>query len=248
MSDPTSRRGKRTTVPDSADDEPHDPQRSRAQIEGLTRLLAPAPKAILDLGCGSGRVLCPLAKAGHRLTGVDRSAAALGQCQAALDRADDAATLIQADFTDPSIKLKRFDAILCLGNTFMTLVDVDAAVELLRRIAGRLKPEGVLAIDDFPFELWSELTEGNWQSGISQDGSAQLIWQPGDSVFALRKNQEVDPESWSIRPDDRVFRLWCEGSLRLAARAAGLSAPIRLAAAGLIIMRRGGGVLPGALG
>jgi len=244
-----SLRGYRATdpkaMPDDFDEQrPHDPKRSQAQIAGLIRLLAPTPKRVLDLGCGVGRVLCPLAQAGHRLTGVDRSTAALEQCQAELKSAKCAAQLIEADFTDPSIKLKRFDTILCLGNTFMTFVDVDSTTEWLCGIVACLKRDGLLVIDDFPFELWPELTGGNWQSGISDDGSTQLIWQPGDSVFALRKNDAVDSDNWEIGPHDRTFRLWCEGSLRLLARAAGLSAPIRLARAGLIIMGRGDGVPP----
>lgn len=39
--------------------------------------LIPAPAAVLDLACGSGRHLRWLAERGHRLTGVDRDAQAL---------------------------------------------------------------------------------------------------------------------------------------------------------------------------
>ena len=40
---------------------------------------------ILELGCGSGRVLLPLARAGYEITGLDLSAAMLDRCRAKVD-------------------------------------------------------------------------------------------------------------------------------------------------------------------
>src|SRR5215210_3111876 len=39
---------------------------------------------ILELGCGTGRVLAPLAAAGHRVIGIDRSRAMLDRARATL--------------------------------------------------------------------------------------------------------------------------------------------------------------------
>ena len=44
---------------------PLEPEESVAQIEALLAALGPAPRRVLDLGCGAGRVLVPLAAAGH---------------------------------------------------------------------------------------------------------------------------------------------------------------------------------------
>jgi SAM-dependent methyltransferase len=219
------------------DQQPHNRLRSMSQIDGLLKMLGRPPKRVLDLGCGAGRIVVPLAAAGHRVTGMDVQASVLERCSARLNKHGATATLIQEDFTRLRNGRLKADAVLCLGNTFMTIVDVDDAVILLRRIAKSLSPRGWLAFDDFPHELWTELTDGNWLSGISTDGGMQLVWQPGDAVFALRRGSEVDRRCWSIKPSDRRLRLWCEGSLRLAAKAAGLSAPRRVTEAGLIIMR-----------
>ena len=40
-------------------------------VELLLELIGPAPKNILEVCCGTGRVLVPLAKAGHNMTGID---------------------------------------------------------------------------------------------------------------------------------------------------------------------------------
>ena len=42
-------------------------------VELYLRLAEVVGDPILELGCGTGRVLAPLAAAGHRITGIDRS-------------------------------------------------------------------------------------------------------------------------------------------------------------------------------
>src|SRR4051812_32523993 len=41
---------------------------------------------VLELGCGTGRISMPLARAGVELTGIDRSAPMLGRLRASLKR------------------------------------------------------------------------------------------------------------------------------------------------------------------
>ncbi len=219
--------------------QPHDPARSQAQVDGILRRLGPEPKEVLDLGCGCGRVLVPLARAGHRLIGMDRRRDVLAQCRARLSETGCAAELIEADFLDPWPRLPgRFDAVCCLGNTLMTVADVDQAVELLGRAAQALSDSGVFITDDCPAEFWPQLTGGNWQSGLSPDGTMQMVWEPDDAVFALRYGAQIDLDCDRPRPTDTRLRLWSAGALRLAGRVAGLSTPRHLPEAGLLVMGR----------
>ena len=219
--------------------QPHDEERSAAQIAALLKVLGAAQQRVLDLGCGAGRVLLPLAEAGHSVTGLDRNEKALADCRKRLDDHNLSALLLRADFLEdwPALN-KSFDAVCLLGNTIMTVADVDEAVHLMQRLCEVLADGGLFIVDDCPHDFWPELTEGNWTSGISEDGSAQLLWREGDSVFALRCGEEVDADEWHFKPADRLYRLWTMGALRLAARAAGLSGPERVAEGGLLIMRR----------
>lgn len=221
------------------DVEPHDPEQSRVQLAALLHLLAPAPKRILDLGCGAGRALIPLAAAGHDLVGLDQSESALAAVRAALLEAGLSAELVHADFLagPETLPAGPFDFVLCLGNTFMTVADVDRAVELLRGSAGVLAADGRFVLDDCPGDFWPELTEANWQSGLSPDGDVQIVWSESDAVFAIRQGSAIDTESWNVRAGDRTQRLWSDGALRLAARLAGLSGPHRHDDAGLLTLR-----------
>lgn len=62
---------------------------------------------VIDLGCGSGRMLLPLVRAGHRVTGIDASSAMLTQCRSRLEREPPEirarATLHQGDIRDLSL-------------------------------------------------------------------------------------------------------------------------------------------------
>jgi len=224
---------------------PFDPEHHRRQLVGLMNLL-PADRAatILDLGCGSGRTLLPLATLGHHCLGIDNDPAALDACRAALDEAPDDTQLklLHFNFNTKStsqneidqywpreiIDRAPFDLITCLGNTWMLVHDPAPATTLLRNIIAILSPEhGRFAIDNLPADLWPCLTSGDWQSGVSDDRESQIVWSPDDNVFALREGAEnVDLYyDESFKKDDRLHRLWTTGELRLLAAAANVPDP-----------------------
>ena len=206
--------------------DPHDADRSSAQTAWLRAWAEIAPRRVLDLGCGTGRALVPLAKAGHDVVGFDRNGAALAACRA--DLGDASAQLCEVDFTSPWPDCGApFDAVICLGNTFMLVPDLDAATAMLRQCARVLADGGILVIDDIPSEFLPEVAAGNWADGVSDDGTLQMIWEADDDVFTIRSGSEVDESNWSIASDDVRLRLWTDERLTEAASAAGLSGPFR---------------------
>lgn len=104
----------------------------------------------LDLGCGAGRFLVPLAEAGYAVTGVDTSAAMLAEAQQAVGDAGLSAnvTLRQDDFrTLATLGEARFALTFCAQNTFLHMPDGAAQQAALRAIASHLRPGGVLILD-----------------------------------------------------------------------------------------------------
>jgi len=73
---------------------------------------------LLELACGSGRLLVPLARAGYELTGVDSSASMLKLAQAALEQAGVAArcTLVQEHMSKLRLGQKFRLAFIALGS------------------------------------------------------------------------------------------------------------------------------------
>jgi SAM-dependent methyltransferase len=104
---------------------------------------------VLELGCGTGRLLLPLARLGHRVVGVDNSEAMLA---IAREKVAGESTVVQArvalqqgDVGDVRLD-DRFGLALTAYNMVMHLAPADLTACLigLRR---RLKPGGALFID-----------------------------------------------------------------------------------------------------
>ena len=209
---------------------PHDPDASGRQLDWLQPRAA--GQHVLDLGCGDGRVARAIGGDTARYVAVDCDPVAIERCQACCPGAE---TLV-ADMRGLPEGLGTFDLVICLGNTFCLLWEVDAAVMALKRWASLLGPAGMIVLDDLPGDHWPEVAQGNWVSGVSDDGESQLLWADDDAVLAIRHGDAVDLDSWCFREDDRRMRIWTSGALRLAATAAGL-ALTRIPEAGVLVMR-----------
>jgi len=84
---------------------------------------SPANGAVLVLGCGTGRVIWPLARAGFTVVGLDNSPAMLARAQAYLTQhaaLRERVTLIQADMREFTCD-RQFAVAIALNNTFMHL-------------------------------------------------------------------------------------------------------------------------------
>ena len=218
------------------DFEPHEPDVSERQIAALRAQCTAIGRAhVLDVGAGAGRIAAPLCKDGHAVVAMDHSSHALQRCMEACG--DTPCTVVEADFRQPwpsaATDAGPYDLILCLGNTFMLLHELDEAIAFLSQCASSLKPGGSLLLDDLPREFWPELAEGLWQAGVSADEQLQLVWAPDDAVFTLRMGDQVDDKQWAIGADEPHYRLWTHGLLDAVARCAGLSVTVRAKTDGL---------------
>jgi SAM-dependent methyltransferase len=108
--------------------------------------------ALLEVGCGTGRLLLPLARAGHQITGVDLSPAMLACARARLVGGDLASrvTLIEDDMrTLARLGDARFRLAFCAINSFLHLPDQAAQRAALSAVHRHLEPGGRLVLDLF---------------------------------------------------------------------------------------------------
>ena len=102
----------------------------------ILQLAAECHGQVLELGCGSGRIMLPLAHAGHHVTGIDNSTAMLSRAQARLANetavVQQRVTLIQADMTSFAVENIRFALAVIPYNTFLHLNNKQAAATLKR--------------------------------------------------------------------------------------------------------------------
>jgi ubiquinone/menaquinone biosynthesis C-methylase UbiE len=100
----------------------------------------------LDVMCGWGRVLVPLAGQGRKVHGVDASAAMLARCDARLAAAGASAPTFRQDVTELNLPFRYSHAFIADG-AFQLLTDPNAAAAALERIRAHLVAPGLLFVD-----------------------------------------------------------------------------------------------------
>jgi SAM-dependent methyltransferase len=128
----------------------------RRDVEFYVDLCRAAGGKVLELGCGTGRVLIPIAAAGIDVVGLDLSPHMLAKGRERLraqpDDVQDRVRLVQASMTGFDLA-ERFAAIIIPFRPFQHLLSVSDQLACLRCINRHLQPEGVLGIDFFQVDL-----------------------------------------------------------------------------------------------
>jgi SAM-dependent methyltransferase len=113
---------------------------------------------VLELGCGTGRISLPLAKAGVDLVGIDRSAPMLARAHTRIRRAKlgDRLQLVRGDIRFLPFTVPAFDMVMAPYGVLQSLLrerDLAATLAEIRRV---LRPGGT-----FGLELVADLP--SWQ-------------------------------------------------------------------------------------
>jgi SAM-dependent methyltransferase len=121
--------------------------------------------SVLEVGCGTGRILLPVAREGHTITGLDASTGMLERCRTNLrDEADavqQRVTLHQGDARDFALG-RKFDLIIAPFRVVQHLTTIGDQLAFLDSVARHLAPGGRFAFDVF---------NPNFSALASADGS-----------------------------------------------------------------------------
>ena len=111
--------------------------------------LATAADGILDVGCGTGRILLHLARAGYATQGIENDRAMLARLEQKLELAPELRARISYDYGDASSHswTRQFALIILSYNALMHFHDLDEQQSLLRNLRRCLAPAGKLVID-----------------------------------------------------------------------------------------------------
>jgi SAM-dependent methyltransferase len=124
----------------------------REDVEFYVARARRAGPRVLELGCGTGRVLLPVAQAGVAITGVDLSPAMMAICRSKLDAEPDPVRsrvrLVAGDMRDLELD-ERFSIAILPFRPFQHLLTVEDQLACLGCIRRHLVPGGELAFDLF---------------------------------------------------------------------------------------------------
>jgi SAM-dependent methyltransferase len=109
---------------------------------------------VLDIACGTGRILLPCREAGVDIDGLDRSEGMLNQLRNKAAARGWRPPLYQADMASFQLA-RRYALIMIPFDTFVHNLTPDAQVNCLVGCRAHLQPGGLLAVDTFiPDPAW----------------------------------------------------------------------------------------------
>jgi SAM-dependent methyltransferase len=134
---------------------------------------------ILELACGSGRVLVPLAQAGHTVVGLDASphmlALAREKLAAAGPTVAERVDLVQGDMRAFELS-KPFDVTIIAVKSFAYLTSRADQERTLSTVAAHLRPGGLLALDLLnPSPAWLLEPPGSLRQDLVQHVSRYRV-------------------------------------------------------------------------
>lgn len=140
---------------------------------------------VLELGCGTGRILVPSALAGVRITGLDLAAELLQSTRQKLAAADPGveqnATLIQGDMAAFALD-QSFGLVTIPYRTFQHLLHPVDQQQALECIGKHLKKDGLLVFNTF--DPLGDMASAGFARGLQKDtdfidpvtGNRILVW------------------------------------------------------------------------
>ncbi len=162
-------------------------------LEMIVALAEECGGPVLEMGCGTGRALVPLLKAGLDVVGVDISPALLevARKKLAQDDRNGQYELVEGDLTSYSLTQRDFGFSFCTSNTLMHLATPAAQLAALKNTYQHLRHDGVLLLDLFNPDVVrlvtvNGLTElaDEWQD--AESGSRVLKWSTRTVDFAYQ--------------------------------------------------------------
>jgi ubiquinone/menaquinone biosynthesis C-methylase UbiE len=177
---------------------------AEAQALGAVRLVGcPDGGDVLDVACGFGRHAVPLAAAGYKVVGVDRSQTLLAEARR---RAGDGRwpELVQADYRELPFADESFDAAINLFTSLGYLGD-EEDTRALAEIARVLRPDGRLVIEIMHRDLLVRgFSEQDWRA--LGGGRLLLEQRTFDAAAGLAQTTQTLIETSGER-ESRTFSL-----------------------------------------
>ena len=181
-------------------------------------LIESNPGPILDLGCGTGRILVPLAEEGMDVIGLDASPEMLAICRKKLGSGSENVRLVQGDIRRFDLN-ERFSMILIPGFSIQLLLEEDDLDACLKACLAHLKPGGQVIIptylpwemlesgfDRMPLEMHRESeTDENGQRFVARQG-----WELDrfkQRLTLKNRFQQVDSSDTVLVEEDREMTI-----------------------------------------
>ncbi len=190
----------------------------RKDVAFWRRVALRANGMVLELGCGTGRISLPLARAGVSIVGVDRSAPMLARAarraadlgRRRSDRTRGCVRLVRSDIRTLPFGSARFSMVLAPYGVLQSLLrdrDLRATLACVARV---LRPGGLFGVDLVPdVPRWREYSNKIQMEGRAR-GGVQLTLRESvrqerrrgltifEQVYLARRNEDVTEHRFNL--------------------------------------------------
>jgi SAM-dependent methyltransferase len=133
---------------------------------------------VLELACGTGKLLEPMAQAGLAATGIDVSEPMLIEARRKAQAAGQSTRYVHADMRNFSLG-ERFPFIFIAGNSICHLLDIDSFDACMARVREHLVEGGRFIIEVYVPSLPMLMTDPNTRQRLTQyddpDGGGRVV-------------------------------------------------------------------------
>ncbi|MCX6046967.1 MAG: class I SAM-dependent methyltransferase [Chloroflexi bacterium] len=160
------------------------------------KVIAESGQPVLDVGCGTGRLLLDYMSQGIDIDGVDNSPEMLALCRQKAEQLDIQPKLYQ--WTMETLNLPRkYRTIIVPSSSFQLLTDPNDAAEAMRRFYEHLEPGGTLVMS---FMTLSTDGEGpfEWQKEVIRPNDGAIVRRWSRSRFDLVNQLEHTEDRYDV--------------------------------------------------
>jgi SAM-dependent methyltransferase len=162
-----------------------------SEFSVLTRRIEASSQPVLELGCGTGRVLVPLLARGFDVTGIDTSTDMLDRCRATCKARGLDPHLYEQSMLDFDLP-QRFGTALLLSGSLGLFVSEQDIHSMFQQVMAHLEPGGL-----FIYEFESLPADGaTWDGGSKWTGD----WRTGPDGLVIawraKRRYNVNTHVW----------------------------------------------------
>ena len=196
---------------------------ARTDVPFYLHLAREARGAVLELGCGTGRILLPMARAGVEVVGVEQSLPMLERCRAKLAAespdVQQRVQLVHGSMTEFDLG-RQFHLIATPFRSFQHLLTIQEQLACLDAARRHLAPGGRLVLDFFHTDPRA-LCDPAWQQerfpfpDVELSGGRRL--RLGSRVAAVHRAEQINDAEltyYVIHPGGRTERFVFAFSIR----------------------------------
>ena len=175
-------------------------------IELYRNLLKKSEQPVLELACGTGRMLIQFLRDGMDIDGVDLAPAMLDQCRVKLDKAGLSTNLYNQSITELTLPGK-YKTIFITGSSFQHLPTASLAMKALKGIHDHLEPGGKFLIDIFiPFDDILDPSHGELIERWSVEKDNRRLAVKKSSDFDFRKQTDHQTYIYELYEQDDLIQ------------------------------------------